>query len=330
VDRKKQHTLYKDILKEYATYSLEIGYHNLFFPGGTRARSGAVEQKLKLGLLGTGLDAYIRKLQAGDPRPNVYVVPCTVNYPLVLEAETLIDDYLKESGKAQYIITDDEFPKPRRVWRFMKEVVQLDSRITIEFGSPLDVYGNRVNDSGQSVDHRGRVIDTSRYVLVDGKPAPDIDRDNQYTRELGVAVARAFRQHNVLASTHVAAFTVFQMLRKRNAGLDLYRLLRTGGEDEGIPIGEVVEQLERLMANLREREANGQVKLVPLLKSESARDILADALRLFGTYHTQAALERAGDRIFSKDMNLLLYYHNRLSGYGAEALIKAPGTRRAA
>ncbi len=39
VDRAKQSRLYKEVLKEYATCSMEMGYHNLFFP----TRSGSVQ-----------------------------------------------------------------------------------------------------------------------------------------------------------------------------------------------------------------------------------------------------------------------------------------------
>src|SRR5256714_1182981 len=77
VDRRKTAQVYKDVLKEYATISLEYGYHNLFFPGGTRCRSGAIESKLKLGLLGCGLRAYINNLRVGREQPNVYVLPVT-------------------------------------------------------------------------------------------------------------------------------------------------------------------------------------------------------------------------------------------------------------
>ena len=100
VDRKKTATVYKDVLKEYATCSLEMGYHNLFFPGGTRSRSGAVERHLKLGLLGCAVRAYVGRPRAGRPRPEIYLVPVTMNYELVLEAETLIDDHLsRRSGR---------------------------------------------------------------------------------------------------------------------------------------------------------------------------------------------------------------------------------------
>ena len=62
VDRQKTAPLYKDTLKEYATVTLEKGQNQLFFPGGTRSRSGRVEQHLKLGLMSCGLRAYINNL----------------------------------------------------------------------------------------------------------------------------------------------------------------------------------------------------------------------------------------------------------------------------
>jgi glycerol-3-phosphate O-acyltransferase len=49
-----QAQLYKEVLKTYSCMMIERGYHSLFFPGGTRSRSGLVERRLKLGLAGTG------------------------------------------------------------------------------------------------------------------------------------------------------------------------------------------------------------------------------------------------------------------------------------
>jgi glycerol-3-phosphate O-acyltransferase len=64
VDRRIGNALYKDVLKTYAQVLLERGYHSLFFPGGTRSRSGAVEKKLKLGLLSTTVSAYEHNVTA--------------------------------------------------------------------------------------------------------------------------------------------------------------------------------------------------------------------------------------------------------------------------
>ena len=119
VDRRKHDPLYKDVLKSYATALMAHGYNNLFFPGGTRGRSGALERHLKLGLLGTAPQAYVRNLQQSSQRPKLFIVPATLSYQLVLEAETLIDDFLKDVGKSRYIISDDEFARPHRVLDFL-------------------------------------------------------------------------------------------------------------------------------------------------------------------------------------------------------------------
>ena len=100
VDRRLRFELYKDVLKEYSTVLLEHGYHSLFFPGGTRCRSNIVEKHLKLGLLGTSVTAYKNNVRAGMPNKRIYIVPATINYRLTLEDETLIDDYLAETGKS--------------------------------------------------------------------------------------------------------------------------------------------------------------------------------------------------------------------------------------
>src|SRR5690606_24005049 len=118
-----------DVLKIYSTVILERNYHSLFFPGGTRSRSGAVESKLKLGLLGTGIKAYINNLKKNAEKPNIYVVPCTINYHLVLEAETLIDDYLEETGKARYIIERDESSSFAKVFNFIFQSARMDTSL---------------------------------------------------------------------------------------------------------------------------------------------------------------------------------------------------------
>ena len=72
--------LYKRVLKEYATMTLELGYDNLFFPGGTRSRSGAIERYLKLGLAGVGVRSYVNNLRNGRASPNIYFVPVTLSF----------------------------------------------------------------------------------------------------------------------------------------------------------------------------------------------------------------------------------------------------------
>ncbi|MBI4575024.1 MAG: 1-acyl-sn-glycerol-3-phosphate acyltransferase [Planctomycetes bacterium] len=319
VDRRKTASLYKEVLKEYATVALELGYDNLFFPGGTRSRSGEVERHLKLGLMGCGLRAYVQNLREGRDRPEVYVVPATISYALVLEAETLIADHLKSTGRSRFIITDDEFSHPRRVLQFVGDLFRLDGRIYVTVADPVDCFGNRVDaERGVSLDDRGRAVDTRRYVLVGGKPDHDPQRDAEYTRELGLAVVRQFARHNVGLATHLLAYSAWRMLRARRPGVDLYRFLRTTVAEDSLPMGELARDLERLLAEVRGLEDRGEIRLDPRLPRGDPQAVADEGLRGFGTYHTRAALYRRGDRVHPAHMELVLYYRNRLAGYGLE------------
>lgn len=319
VDRMKRHKLYNAALKQYCTLSIEYGYDNLFFPGGTRSRSGGVEQKLKLGLLGCGLNAYLNNLRAGKPDGKIFVVPCTLNYHLVLEGETLVEDHLKDVGKSRYIIVDDEFSKPRRIAAFMSGLVGLDSKISVRFSRPLDPFGNQVDEDGISLDGRGRPVDTAAYLRGrDGEFVDDPQRDQQYTRELGRSVAASYMRDNVIGSTHLLAFAIFREMVEANRALSLYRLLRTGGSTQSLPLSRVRERIDRLSAALGRMMNQNRICVSSSLIGADAAQVLAEGLKYFGIYHTHPVAERRGDRLFPTDRNLLFYYHNRLAGYGLE------------
>jgi glycerol-3-phosphate O-acyltransferase len=318
VDRKKNDPLYKDVLKEYATLTLEYGYDNLFFPGGTRSRSGAVEKKLKLGLLGTGVDAYINNLRRGAASPKIFIVPTTLSFQLCLEAETLIDDFLKEVGKSRYIIDDDEFSQPKTVFDFMAKLFSLDSKIHVTVCRGYDPFGNPVDDEGQSLDPCGRAVDTSRYVLRNGEPASLPDRDAEYTREVGLRIVDEYLSHNVVESTHVVAFALFGMLRDRNLKMDLLRIIRTGGADEDLPMSTIYAETDRVLHEVRELQRKGRILTGPTANS-IAEDVVADALARFASFHSRPAAVRRADRMIAADRTLLFYYQNRLEGYGIEA-----------
>lgn len=319
VDRRKNSRIYKDVLKEYATVSLEYGYNNLFFPGGTRNRSGEVERHLKKGLLGTTVQAYTHNLHNKIEKPNLYIVPCTLNYHLVLEASTLIEDALKEAGKRRYIIDDDEFSDLSRIYQFTTNLAHLDAPIHVVVGQAYDPFGNKVDSEGNSYDRRGRLVDITRYVIRNNKPVVDYQRDQEYTNELAERIVDEFVRHNMVMNTHLLASTFFQMLCDKNKDMDLYRLLYTGGYQDHFPMQDVCEATDRNLEALRNLARQGEIEIAPYMYSGSAKEHVETALRIFGTYHNPAVLHREGDRIVPGNLNLLYYYSNRLKGYDLDA-----------
>ena len=328
VDRLKRDPLYKEALKEYTTVTLEFGYHNLFFPGGTRSRSNCVETKLKRGLLGTAVAAFRHNLQNRKKNPRLFIVPCTISYPLTLEAATLINDHMRREGQSRYIIVDDEFSQLQRWVDFVKGLFSLDQRIYVTFGEPLDPFGNDVDAQGNSLDPKGRVIDPGGYLKVDGEYQADPARDAQYTIDLARRVGERYLTDNVVFPTTVLAFAFLRILRGRKPGLDYYRFLRELGPETSVSLADVERELEESMSRLREMARARRVRLCRELEGGDVGEIIRSALRSFGTYHTTAVIQRKGVRLHVGDANLIVYYANRLYGYGLTGADQSLGERR--
>jgi glycerol-3-phosphate O-acyltransferase len=314
VDRRLRHALYKDCLKAYSTVLLERGFHSLFFPGGTRSRSGAVERHLKLGLLGTAVEAYVRTVLAGRER-KIFIVPATINYLITLEAETLIADFLSEAGKARYIIEDDESSRWSRVVAFARKLLGMDGAVVIRFGAPLDPFGNTVDAEGVSHDRRGRRVETASYVRdVAGDVRLDAERDAQYTRELGREICVAFRRETAVMATHVVATAAFELLRRAAATADLFQVLRA--REVVVPRDALALEVVRVRDELVGLGDAGEVHLAPPLVASSGGDIVAEAMRAFRGYHSSPVIEARADGVALRDPNLLFYYQNRLVAHG--------------
>ncbi|MSP56534.1 MAG: hypothetical protein EXR69_13180 [Myxococcales bacterium] len=313
VDRRKRNALYKETLKDYSIELLRRRCHSLFFPGGTRSRSGRIESKLKKGLLGTGLAAWQENL--GDPLRtgdgDVFVVPCTLSIGVVLEAESLIADALSDEGKQRYIIMDDEFSESRTVATFVRQLLRLDARVHVTFGQPLDVFGNPIDSELRSLDPDGRPIDRRGYVTDrDGTVVVDDQRDHLYTERLARRLCDAYRAGFVVQSTHLAAWAAWEVLRTQNPGVDVYRLVRLSPEQRTVPRSQVEEYIARAL-----RQLGSQPRTGPATPDR----ILDEALRLFASFHMVRALASEGEgRVIRLGGELTVYYRNRLDVFGLD------------
>ena len=325
VDRRIRHNLYKDVLKTYSCVLLERGYHSLFFPGGTRSRSGGVERRLKLGLVGSAIEAYARTLKENRER-RIFFVPATINYLITLEAETLIADFLSEAGKGRFIIEDDESTRLGRVTSFVTKLLGMHGAVVIRLGEPMDPFGNLVDEQGVSHDRRGRVVDPGSYVRdARGEVVVDASRDAQYTRELGEEICRSFARDTVIMATHLTAAACFQRLRSASPASDLFTVLRQR-DVVTIPRDDLARDAVRLRDQLLALEREGGVRLSEAIRKASGGDIVEGALRAFAGYHKAPVLRSEPEGIVLSDTNLLFYYQNRLAGHGlAWDVIAPPG-----
>ncbi|GGZ36107.1 hypothetical protein GCM10007049_31790 [Echinicola pacifica] len=324
VDRRKKNLLYLETLKTYSSEAIQFGCHSLFFPGGTRSRSGRIEDKLKLGLLSTAVEAQRANYEKGalDISGKVFIVPVTINYHFTLEAPSLIREYLSLTGQERYYKESDEFSTSYKISKFLVKFFTKGSDISVSIGSAMDVLGNYVNMDGESLDKDQRVIDTCDYFLSNGKVTVDPQREEVYTQKLGDRIAEEFHKINRIFSSHLVAFTAFEMIKKQNSKMDLFNLLRLPEEDLLLSYDDFRSGCQRVLNRIMEIRAEGKVHVAPHLK-QGLDDIIAHGLENVGMYHAKRPLIKTEDnKITTQDMSLLFYYHNRLDGYELEKLFK--------
>ena len=317
VDRQKGSPLYKAALKNYSTTILKRGIHSIFFPAGGRVRSGAIESHLKLGLLGTALQAQLERYQQGLPNPNIYVVPMVMNYPFVFEAASLIEDYLEQSGKHRFQPNDTgEQIFFFNVMKFFWKLFSAKSELWIRVGKPLDVFGNFVDENGMSMGPNDTTIDPRRWLMTEGEIKSVTQRDREYTQILGNKLSERYHAENVVLSSQLVAFSLFQAIRRQYPQLDLFRFLRLSEAQRKIPLERFYEEAARSYAMVQKAADQGKLHLSHSLQCGDVKLWVEDGVRQLGVFHDAKVALMEDGVITTEDMNLLYYYRNRITGYG--------------
>src|SRR5690606_6554932 len=135
--------------------------------------------------------------------------------------------------------------------------------ISVSIGKAMDILGNYVDADGNSVDNHGRTIDCKDYFLSNGRITVDKQRENEYTRKLAKKIVGEFHKINRVFSSHMVAFTAFQMIRRENKKLDLFNLLRLPEEDIVLAYPEFKMECQRVLKNILQIEKEGKVHVAP-------------------------------------------------------------------
>ena len=323
LDRRKKNVLYLETLKMYSELSLRKGCNGLFFPGGTRARSGSLESRLKLGLLGTAHEAQrLNFLHDGERAKKLFVVPVTINYNFVLEAQGLIDQHLKRSGQEQYYVENDDFSTSTKMMKFIYRFFTASSEIAVRFGRPMDLFGNAVDEQGRSFGPQGNEVDIRKYFYSNGEISKDLQRDAEYTRLLGQRIVESYYREVVIFCGQVLAFAAFRIIKARYSRMDLYGLMRLPSEDLVIRPKELMDGVNKLVIRLREMYGKDEIQMEQELLDGSLAEIMKKGIANLGIYHAKLPLAYNADGDFqSQDIKLLYFYHNRLEGYEFHKLL---------
>lgn len=316
VDRRRRNEVYLKMLKNYSTIGLTRGIHSLFFPGGTRSRSGAIEDKLKLGLLGTAIEAQQLNL-INNKKEKIFVVPVVLNYHFVMEANKLITEHLKAEGKENFL-SEDEFKNSFHTTKFLYKFFTATPKIIISFGKPMDVLGNKVDQDGNSFNDIDQKVNIEDFFITEDKLTENKQRNRVYTERLANKITKAFKENNIVFTSHLVAFVAFEIIKNRHQQLNIYEIIRLPKEELAIDYNSFeqgVQKMKDLLLQLKEEKA---LKLSEEIYKDT-RFIINNGIKFLGTYHPKPVLKKSKQKtILISDMKLLYFYRNRTLGYNLE------------
>jgi len=314
VDRRKKNKIYLESLNTYSTLSLKRGVSSIFFPGGTRSRSGHLETKLKLGLLSTLIEAQ-RIHCVEEENKRIFVIPLIISYHFVLEAKQLIDHHLRATGKEKYLKARGSKLGFRTILRFIKHLFKTESEVVFSVGKPMDVFGNNVNKSGESFDEKGKKLDIRDYFKFNGKFVEDLQRERVYTKILGDNIKKSYLSESIILSSHLLAFGMFKYFELSRPHDDLFTLVSLPLDTLVVDMPTACNIIDQLKSVLVDKEANGEIKLSEQIHLPT-EELIEDAIKNLGVYHARRPIvKRKNATLMSEDFKLLYFYHNRLDDY---------------
>jgi glycerol-3-phosphate O-acyltransferase len=313
VDRRKKNPIYLETIKAMSYLATRRGVNSIFFPGGTRSRSGMIESKLKLGLLGTLIEAQRANYQEGR-EDKIFIVPAILGYHFVLEGKFLVESHLKQTGKELYLKSKDKSNSIRKFIQFAWTLFWTSNEIVVAFGKPIDVMGNFVDKNGNSYGKTGQKVNLCDYFTHFDHINQDIQRESVYTKNLADKIVERYKKDNLVLSSHLVAFAAFNLLRHEHPELDLYGILRLPCKSIEFSKRKLIGLLSQLQSVLVKMEEQEEIQLTDAIRNQSAL-LLKDGLKKLGAYHATKPLKIYKGKIISQSFSLLYYYQNRLEGY---------------
>lgn len=320
VDRRKKNPIYLECLKSMTSYSIIKGVNCLFFPGGTRSRSGSIEDRLKLGLISSSIEAQRLHLQEGRDN-KIFVVPLSVGYHFVLEASSLIEQHLQIIGKEKYKRARSAGLTFGTIVRFLKDLYTRSSEVYMSFGDPMDVFGNTVDADGNSFDKFGHKVNMGDYFSFDGELSSNRQREGVYSKYLGEKLVDSYKKFNVVLSSNVVSFVAFHTIYQEYNGVDLFSFLNQKINQFEVSYGLFYENAIKVIDHIKKMSNDS----ILLLSDESWRNedkLIREGFEKLGIYHAADILKKSNNGLLTcKNIRLLYFYQNRLIDYGLEEMM---------
>ena len=305
VDRRKKHLLYLETLKTYTEEAIINDCHNLFYPAGTRSRSGAIEEKLKLGLLGSTLEA---QKELDNQNKKIFIVPVTFNYQFVLEGPALINQYLSNNNQDRSYLKNLGYSNSFKILSFISKFFTKSNRISVSFGKAMDIFGNFVDNKG-NIDKKNSNITLYKNYSKKAEILNNLSKNIVCEHQAGTQVF----------SSMLIAYVSFKLILKKFKNLELHNILRLPNDELDIQINFFKKYYKTAINSIRELESKNKIKCSKEIDLPIEEQIKMGCENL-GLYHPIKPIILEKNKIQIKNIKMLFYYHNRLTGFNLKKI----------
>ncbi len=306
IDWKKKNLIYMLTLDYLTVYSIIRGRSLLFFPDGSLSKKGQLTtNKLKTGLIRAALKAQY-SLHKNEVDQKVIIVPVVINYSFVREAKRKINNYLNG--------TRIKKKQKRRLQGFL-HILRYKMKAYVSFGEPIDVFGNVVDEFGQSHDINDKEVDTnSIFEERHGyKNYANFEKDK--TKLLTQSIVDNYYASNIILSCHAISYAVLSLIQKKHS-LSSFEEVAKLDTSEHLNKADICKALSILQNQLIELNQQKKISLSPIML-KSDEELFLDGVNCL--FYAIKEVDINNESKFScEDLPILFYYSNRLLGYDIE------------
>lgn len=324
VDRSKKNPIYLTVLENYSCTAIQWECNSLFYPHGTRSRTGGIEDHLKKGLLYAALNAQERIYEKnGDSGKKIFLVPVVFNYPFVLEAPLFAKNCLSDLSTNPTNPNDDTDKDHKKSFQIYHKLIRAKNLFTrgsymsVRFGEPIDVMGYKVDNEGNSHGEENESIDT--YNVVSKNLLEKVYKNEDHLKLICKKILEEYNHSTTILPCNLAAYGAFYLIKEKYAHPDIERLVTMKPEEIVIEY----ESMERIFAKLIDAaislEKEGKFFIENKIKTEEMPKLMIEAIKNLGVYHrTKPLLFNSEGNVITQNLGILIYYSNRLKNYQNE------------
>ena len=318
VDRARKNPLYLSTLDSYASESIVWGGHSLFYPHGTRSRSGAIEDSVKRGLLTSALYAQENMYkEKGIYAEKIFFIPVTINYPFVFESSIFAKSCL-----ANFLeISETEFEDKNHVESFnlykkilkAANILTKESTLSVRFGEAMDVLGNKVNHMGESFLPNGDF--TAIHDLI-AKNENNYYLSDSHIKHICSKIVSEQRKCTTIMICQIIAYAMVHIITKlkhtetfpKNQDIDKKTII--------IPKSELQIIFKVILKASHHIEQINQGFLEKYPSSTPIEELMVIAAKQLAPYEIKRPILCTSNGDFTtQNLGSLIYYSNRISHY---------------